>query len=87
LVEQGIIGLLAFIFVLLAPIMFFLNIIKYKLFNYQERALAASGMLIILHFGFYSFTATVFAHQSTTLFFAVFLVIIIGLSTFKDKKR
>jgi len=87
LVEQGIIGLLAFIFVLLAPIMFFLNIIKYKLFNYQERVLAASGMLIILHFGFYSFTATVFAHQSTTLFFAVFLVIIIGLSTFKDKKR
>ncbi len=87
LVEQGIIGLLAFIFALLAPIMLFLNIIKYNLFNNQERALVASGMLIILHFGFYSFTATVFAHQSTTLFFAVFLVIIIGLLTSKDKKR
>ena len=87
LVEQGIIGLLAFIFVLLTPIMLFLNIIKYNLFNNQERALVASGMLIILHFGFYSFTATVFAHQSTALFFAVFLVIIIGLSTSKDKKR
>ena len=87
LVEQGIIGLLAFIFVLLTPIMLFLNIIKYNLFNYQERALVASGMLITLHFGFYSFTATVFAHQSTALFFAVFLVIIIGLSTSKDKKR
>jgi len=67
--------------------MFFLNIIKYNLFNNQERALVASGMLIILHFGFYSFTATVFAHQSTALFFAVLLVIIIGLSTSKDKKR
>jgi len=59
LVEQGIIGLLAFIFVLLTPIMFFLNINKYNLFNNQERALVASGMLIILHFGFYSFTASV----------------------------
>jgi O-antigen ligase len=87
LVEQGIIGLLAFIFVLLTPIMLFLNIIKYSLFNNQERALVASGMLIILHFGFYSFTASVFAHQSTTLFFVIFLAIIIGFLTSKDKKR
>jgi O-antigen ligase len=87
LVEQGIIGLLAFIFVLLTPIMLFLNIIKYNLFNNQERALVASGMLIILHFGFYSFTASVFAHQSTTLFFVIFLAIIIGFLTSKDKKR
>ncbi len=85
LVEQGAIGLLAFIFVLLAPIMLFLNIIKHSLFNYQERVLAASGMLIVLHFGFYSFTATVFAHQSTALFYAVFLSIVVGLVSMKNR--
>lgn len=79
LVEQGIIGLLAFIFVLLTPIMFFIKNIKYNSFNYRERALAASGMLISLHYLFYSFTSGVFDHQSTTLFYAVFMVIIFGL--------
>jgi len=86
LIEQGVIGLLAFIFVLIAPIVLFLNTIKFNLLNYQKRILAVSGMLATLHFGFYSFTATVFAHQSTTLFFAIFLVITAGLSTPKDKK-
>jgi len=86
-VEQGIIGLLSVIFVLLFPIMLFLNIIKYNLRNYQKRVLATSGILIVLHFGFYSFTATVFAHQSTALFFAVFLVIIAGLSSSKSREK
>ena len=79
LVEQGVIGLLAFIFVLLTPIMFFIKIIKHNSFNYRERVLATSGMLISLHYSFYSFTSGVFDHQSTTLFYAVFMVIIFGL--------
>ena len=79
LVEQGIIGLLASIFVLLTPIMFFIKIIKHNSFNYQERVLATSGMLISLHYLFYSFTSGVFNHQSTTLFYAVFMVIIFRL--------
>jgi O-antigen ligase len=79
LVEQGVIGLLAFIFVLLTPVMFFIKIIKHNSFNYQERVLATSGMLISLHYLFYSFTSGVFDHQSTTLFYAVFMVIIFGL--------
>jgi len=79
LVEQGLIGLLAFLLVLFTPIMFFFNIIKRNLFNYQERVLTASGMLVGLHYLFYSFTSGVFDHQSTTLFYVVFMVIIFGL--------
>ena len=79
LVEQGLIGLLAFLLVLFTPIMFFFNIIKRNLFNYQERVLTASGMLVGLHYLFYSFTSGVFDHQSTMLFYAVFMVIIFGL--------
>ena len=80
LVEQGVIGLLAFILVLFIPIMFFFNIIKCNLFNYQERVLATSGMLIGLHYALYSFTSGVFDHQSSTLFYAIFMVIILGLA-------
>ena len=86
LVEQGAIGLLAFIFMLLAPFMLFLNLIKYNSFNYKERALAVSGIFIVGHYGIYAFTATVFAHQESTLFFAVFLVVIAGLSSSTSKK-
>jgi len=85
LVEQGIIGLLASIFVLLTPIMFFIKIIKHNSFNYRERVLATSGMLISLHYSFYSFTSGVFDHQSTTLFYAVFMVIIFGLIKFNSR--
>ena len=87
LVEQGIIGLLASIFVLLTPIMFFIKIIKHNSFNYQERVLATSGMLISLHYLFYSFTSGVFDHQSTTLFYAVFMVIIFGLNKSNSRTK
>jgi len=60
--------------------MFFFNIIKCNLFNYQERVLATSGMLIGLHYALYSFTSGVFDHQSSTLFYAIFMVIILGLA-------
>jgi O-antigen ligase len=87
LVEQGFIGLLAFIAVLFVPLKCLLYRITLNQDDYGQRILITAGLLIILHYAFYSFTATVFAHQSTTLFFAVFLAIIIGLSTSKDKKR
>lgn len=79
LVEQGMIGLLAFVMVLFTPVMFFIKIIKHNSFSYQERALTASGMLISLHFLFYSFTSGVFDHQVTALFYAIFMAIILGL--------
>jgi O-antigen ligase len=87
LVEQGIIGLLASIFVLLTPIMFFIKIIKHNSFNYRERVLATSGVLISLHYSFYSFTSGVFDHQSTTLFYAVFMVIIFGLNKSNSRTK
>jgi len=59
--------------------MFFYKIIKHNSFNYRERVLATSGVLISLLHLFYSFTSGVFNHQSTTLFYAVFMVIIFRL--------
>jgi len=83
--ELGIVGLLALILVFLSPISYFLNTIKHHAFDQQERMLAVAGLILVLHYSFYSLTAGVFAHQSTTLFYSIFLVIIIGLSTALNK--
>ena len=83
--ELGIVGLLALILVFLSPISYFLNTIKHHTFDQQERVLAVAGLILVLHYSFYSLTAGVFAHQSTTLFYSIFLVIIIGLSTALNK--
>ena len=79
LVEQGGIGLLAFVLVLLAPITYLLGHAKSKLYAHENRSLIAPGLAITLHYMFYSFTSGVFDHQSTTLFYAVFISIILGL--------
>ena len=85
--ELGIVGFLALILVLISPISYFLNTIKHHAFDQQERVLAVVGLILVLHYSFYSLTAGVFSHQSTTLFYSVFLVIIIGFSTALNKNR
>jgi len=79
LVEQGFIGLIAFISVLLTPLIYLLCRIKLNKNSYRQRVLTTSGLLIILHYAFYSVTSGVFDHQSTALFYSVFMVVILGL--------
>ena len=85
--ELGVTGLMALILVFLLPLRHFLNTIKHHAFDQKERVLAVSGLILVLHYSFYSLTAGVFAHQSTTLFYSIFLVIIIGLSTALNKNK
>jgi O-antigen ligase len=79
LVEQGFIGLLAFISVLLAPLTYLLCRIKSNKNSYRLKVLTTSGLLIILHYAVYSVTSGVFDHQSTALFYSVFMATILGL--------
>ena len=79
LVEQGFIGLIAFISVLHTPLIYLLCRIKLNKNSYRQRVLTTSGLLIILHYAFYSVTSGVFDHQSTALFYSVFMVVILGL--------
>jgi O-antigen ligase len=79
LVEQGAIGLLAFILILFAPIKYLLSHIRSELYEHENKPLIASGLIVVLHYLFYSFTSGVFDHQSTTLFYAVFIATILGL--------
>jgi len=79
LVEQGFIGLLAFIAVLFTPLKYLLHSIRVNKSNYKQRALMIAGLIIVLHYAFYSVTSGVFDHQSTALFYSVFMVIIFGL--------
>jgi len=81
-IEQGAIGLLASILLLLSPLKCIFSTIKTKTLNSHQISLAIVGIFVILHYLFYAFTATVFAHQSATLFFAVMLVVVIGFLTF-----
>ena len=85
LIEQGAIGLLAFILLLLFPLKYLFVSMKLEIFNFHQRQLVIVGMFLILHYLFYSFTATVFAHQSTALFFAVILVVVIGHVSFNRR--
>jgi O-antigen ligase len=79
LVEQGGIGLLAFILILFAPIKYLLSHTRSELYEHENKPLIASGLIVVLHYLFYSFTSGVFDHQSTALFYAVFIAIILGL--------
>jgi O-antigen ligase len=79
LVEQGFIGLLAFIAVLFAPLKCLLYRITLNQDDYGQRILITAGLLIILHYAFYSVTSGVFDHQSTALFYSAFMAIILGL--------
>ncbi len=84
LVEQGLIGLFSFVLLLLFPLKYFYIEMSKKPSTHQG-SLAIVGAFIILHYLFYSFTANVFAHQSTILFFAVLLSVIIGHIAFNKK--
>lgn len=84
LVEQGLIGLFSFVLLLLLPLKYFYIEMSKKPGTHQG-SLAIVGAFIILHYLFYSFTANVFAHQSTMLFFAVLLSVIIGHIAFNKK--
>jgi len=77
LVEQGLIGLLAFLMVLIVPIRYALDVIRSQ-YRYERRVLISVVMVIALHYAFYSFTSGVFDHQSTALFYATFMTIILG---------
>ena len=79
LVEQGFIGLLAFIAVLFVPLKYLLYRITLNQDDYGQRILITSGLLIVLHYAFYSVTSGVFDHQSTALFYSAFMAIILGL--------
>jgi len=78
LIEQGTIGLISLLFLFLYPVKYLLTSSKNGLFNYRQTILASSGLVLVLHYIFYSVTAGVFAHQSTTLFFVTMLSVIMG---------
>lgn len=78
LVEQGVVGLLAFLMVLLTPIKAAFHAAK-KNVQHGGRVPIVLAMVIVLHYAFYSVTSGVFDHQSTTLFYAVFIAIALGL--------
>lgn len=80
-VEQGIFGFLTTAFVMLLPILYFLSPKQKKWSCAKYSGAAAVGICTSLHYLFYSFTANVFAHQSSTLFYVIILVISIGLSS------
>jgi len=77
-IEQGSIGFLAFLMVLIAPIKRALDAIRHK-HRYAHRTLISTTLVIVLHYAFYSFTSGVFDHQSSTLFYATFIAIVLGL--------
>ena len=85
LVEQGTIGLFFLILLFLSPLKYLFEE-AHKNLDAHQKSLVGIGVLIILHYLFYSFTATVFAHQSSTLFYAVFLSIVIGTISMKKHR-
>lgn len=78
-IEQGVLGFFATVFIMLYPIFYFLNQNQRYLSCFQYRGAMAVGLCTSLHYLFYSFTANVFAHQSSTLFYTTILVISIGM--------
>lgn len=78
LVEQGVFGFIAFLLVLLVPIKQALYSIKANM-GCNDRVPIILTMVIVLHYTFYSITSVVFGHQSTTLFYATFISISLGL--------
>jgi len=78
LVEQGVVGFIAFLLVLLTPIKRAFHASKKKI-RHNDRVPIIFTMVLVLHYTFYSFTSGVFDHQSTTLFYAVFIAISLGL--------
>jgi len=79
LVEQGLIGLGILLFLFFSPLMKCYEVFKKKDVNSDSNIPLVLVISLILHYIFYSITNGVFDHQNTTLFFAAFVTIGMGL--------
>jgi len=79
LVEQGLIGFTFLLFLFFNPLMKCYEVLNRGDINNDSNILLVLIMSIVLHFIFYSLTNGVFDHQNTTLFFAAFVTIAMGL--------
>lgn len=78
-VEQGLLGFVSTLLVYFIPAAYFLSFFRSRNRVQNGITLQISGIIIALHYIFYSFTSGVFDHQSTALFYAVFMAITLGL--------
>jgi len=79
LVEQGLIGLGILLFLFSNPLIKCYKVLKNEDMNNDSNIPLVLVISLILHYIFYSITNGVFAHQNTTLFFAAFVTIGMGL--------
>ena len=79
LVEQGLIGLGILLFLFFSPLMKCYEVFKKKDVNSDSNIPLVLVISLILHYIFYSIGNGVFDHQNTTLFFAAFVTIGMGL--------
>jgi len=79
LVEQGLIGLCILLFLFFNPLLKCYKVFKNEEANNDSNIPLVFVMSLILHYIFYSITNGVFDHQNTTLFFAAFVTIGMGL--------
>jgi len=78
LVEQGFIGLIILIFLLVTPVLAMRNYIN-SATSLNIMSLVSLLLVISFHYIFYGIANGVFDHQSTTLFFAFFLTFGMGI--------
>jgi len=86
LVQQGLIGLVVLLWLLYIPIF----IIRYDIKNLNEniniKSLHVALIVISVQYLGYSITNGIFAHQNTTLFFALSIALLTGF-LFQEKRR
>jgi len=86
IVEQGIVGLIVLLFLFFSPLFKCYKESKCIDLNTHSSILLVFLLSLLLHYIFYSITNGVFDHQNTTLFFAAYLSIGMGLlSSIRDK--
>jgi len=86
IVEQGIVGLIVLLFLFFSPLFKCYKESKCADVNTHSNTLLVFLLSLLLHYIFYSMTNGVFDHQNTTLFFAAYLSIGMGLlSSIRDK--
>jgi len=78
LVEQGIFGLIFLLFFLLYPIFMICKFTRTKI-DLSAKSLKTFLLVILFHYLFYGIANGVFDHQSTTLFFAFYVLAGLGL--------
>jgi len=79
LVEQGLIGLSILLFLFFNPLLKCYQVFKNEKANNDSNIPLVLVISLILHYIFYSIANGVFDHQNTTLFFAAFVTIGMGL--------